>query len=107
MSREYIPIIKEKVPYWFEIKLKGRVYQFEVHYNAEGDYFTIDLYKNNKMIALGEKIVYNRSLFETYRDSRVPQVKIIPYDKNRKKDRVGYDELGEDVFLYVEELDNG
>ena len=91
----------------FEIKLKGRVYQIEVHYNAEGDYFTIDLYKNNKMIALGEKIVYDRSLFETYRDNRFPQVKIIPYDKNRKKDRVGYDELGEDVFLYVEELDNG
>ena len=101
---EYIPIYKDAIPYVFDIKLKGKIYTFEVNYNADGDYFTLDLYKQGKMIALGEKIVYGSPLFETYRDERFPQVKITPLDRNRNKDRVGYDELGEDVFLYVEEL---
>ena len=100
----YIPIDKNAVPYSFNIKLEGRIYEFEVHYNSDGDFFTIDLYKQGKMIALGEKVVYGRPLFETYRDERFPEVKITPLDRNRNKDRVGYDELGEDVFLYVEEL---
>ena len=98
---KYIPIRKEAVPYWFEIKLAGRIYQFEVNYNADEDYFTLDLYKNGGVIALGEKVTYGVELFETYRDERFPDVKITPLDRNRNKTRAGYDELMEDVFLYV------
>ena len=101
---EYIPIDKQAVPYRFEINLRGRIYEFEVHYNPEGDYFTVDLYKQGKMICLGEKITYGVPLFETIRDRRYPQVKITPLDRNRNKTKAGYKELQEDVFLYVEDL---
>ena len=63
---EYIDIEKNSIPYTFEIVLAGETFQFTVNYNSFGDFFTVDLYKNNELVRMGEKIVYGLPLFENY-----------------------------------------
>lgn len=96
-----LPIDKERVPYQFEIELDEEIFVFEVHYNGEYDFFTVDLYKNGEPVIYGEKIVYAQPLFEAITDSRLPTTPIIPLDPSGQAKRVGYAELGETVFLYI------
>lgn len=101
----YIKISKEEIPYEFEMVLNGETFQFEVFYNSVGDYFTVNLYKNHNFVVYGEKLVYGVPLFDNLRHLNVPKVIIFPYDitkaKNKKADRISFDNLNEDVLLYV------
>jgi len=94
----YIDIDKNAIPYRFEIKLAGVTYGFEIRYNSEYDYFTADLYRGNELVVAGEKIVYATPLFE----NEIQNLKILPLDLSGNSDRVGWNELGESVFLYLE-----
>ncbi len=47
---EYIEIEKDLIPYRFDIAIDGKTYTFEVSYNAENDYFTVDLYRNDQLV---------------------------------------------------------
>lgn len=98
-----IPIQKERIPYRFEIKLGEEVYTFEIHYNAEHDYFTFDLHQNNEVLALGERIVYDYPLFDEIESFPVD---IIARDESGQEDIVTYDNFYHTVFLYVEERGN-
>lgn len=98
----YIDIEKQQIPYEFEIVLNGETFQFEINYNTYSDFFTINLYKNHKLILYGEKIVYNVPLFENFKHLGVPKVTIRPFDTTGKTLRISYEDLSEDVFLYVE-----
>lgn len=94
----YIDIDKDAIPYRFEMQLAGQTWGFEIRYNMEYDFFTADLYRGDELIKAGEKFIYNRPLFEDL----IPNVKIIPLDLSENANRVGWDELGESVFLYLE-----
>lgn len=96
-------IDKEQIPYRFEVELDGEVYTFEIHYNSECDFFTVDLYLNNEVIIYGEKLILNRPLFLAYADKRIPKTQIIPRDTTGTEHRITYKNLGETVFLYVGE----
>ena len=97
----YIDIEKEKIPYRFEVVLAGETFQFEVFYNVVGDFFSINLYKNHELVALGEKIVYGVDLFDNLKHLPVPKVTIRPFDTTGKANKITYENLNEDVFLYV------
>lgn len=100
-----INIDKNRIPYEFEIVLSNGVYQFELYYNETGDFFTINLSKDHIRIVNGEKLVYGVPLFENLRHLDVPNDFIIPYDitKPRLKhsEKITWENLNEDVFLYV------
>ena len=98
---KYIDIEKAKIPYSFELVLAGETFQFEVLYNVAGDFFTINLYKNHELVVYGEKIVYDVDLFDNLKHLQVPRVTIRPYDTTGLAERVTYENLNEDVFLYV------
>ncbi|NMB44741.1 MAG: hypothetical protein GX995_11525 [Clostridiales bacterium] len=98
---EYIEIDKDMIPYRFDITLEGETYTFQVNYNALKDFFTIDLLKNDEIIVLGEKLVYGKPLFLSAKHKNVPKVNIIPLDISNRTDRVTFDNLNEDVFLYL------
>ena len=98
---KYININKNQVPYVFEINLKNETFQFEVFYNTVGDFFTINLFKNHLPIIQGEKVVYNVPLFEQFSHLGVPEVKILPFDTTKNSNRINYENMSEDVFLYV------
>lgn len=98
---KYIDIEKEKIPYRFEIVLNNETFQFEVFYNTVGDFFTVDLYKNHQLILYGEKITLDVPLFNDYAYLEIPKVIVKPGDTTRQALRITYDNLNEDVFLYV------
>jgi hypothetical protein len=97
----YVPIQKEQTPYRFEIVLGAETFEIEVRYNADFDFFTIDLYKDGEALVYGEKLVYGVPLFTDVLDQRYPVLQIVPKDDAGLEERVGYSNLGETVFLQV------
>lgn len=98
---EYIEIEKDLIPYRFDIAIESKTYTFEVQYNAENDYFTVDLYRNGQLVIAGVKIVYGRPLFVAHRYLDVPLAQIVPLDLSGQTDRVTWDNLNETVFLWL------
>lgn len=94
-----LPIEKEQIPYQFETEFNSFLFTFEVHYNAEYDFFTVDLYRNDELIVYGEKIVYGQQLFESLNDDTLPE--LIPLDPSEKETKITYDNLGKTVLLQV------
>jgi hypothetical protein len=98
---EYIEIDKDMIPYRFDMTLEGETYTFEVNYNALKDFFTVDLLKNGEVIVLGEKLVYGKPLFMTARHKDIPKIIIIPYDMSENTDRITFENINKDVFLFL------
>ena len=109
MDYQFIPIQKNMIPYQFDIAFDSRTFTWEIRYNAQADFFTVDLSRNDELIVAGEKIVYGRLLFENQQHLDVPTVPIIPYDLAQNENRVSWDNLNETVFLWLPQggLDNG
>lgn len=99
--QKYISINKYKIPYSFEIVLEGSTYQFDVNYNSYGDFFTLDLFKDHVLVRSGEKIVYGVPLFDNLQYLEVPFTVLLPYDTTGEAKRITYENMNEDVFLYV------
>ncbi|MFJ7698903.1 phage baseplate plug protein [Lysinibacillus fusiformis] len=102
---EYIDIDKIEIPYAFEIDLAGEVFEFEVNYNQAHDFFTVDLFKDDVALIIGEKLILNRLLFRNSVDIQLPKTQIIPKDRANSATRITYENLNETVFLYVGETD--
>lgn len=102
---KFIDIDKDKIPYEFELNLAKETFQFQIQYNGVGDFFSLHLYKDHIPIVYGAKLVYGTPLFDNLRHLNVPRVVLLPYDMTKpsktKLERITYDNLGEDVFLYV------
>lgn len=92
---------KNLIPYQFDIRLGDRTYSLGINYNAEGDFFTVDLYCGEEVLAVGEKVVYGQPLWVAYADERFPGVAIVPLDMAEQETRVSYENLGKSVFMYV------
>ncbi len=103
----YLPISKERVPYRAQFRIDGRAYDFHIRYNYYGDYFTLDLYSQGELIIAGEKVLYGKALFDTYRaDVRFPKQAIIPISLSTKDNRAGWQEVSESTFLYMPSSDD-
>lgn len=99
----YIEIEKELIPYKFEIEFNDEEYTLEINHNQRFDFFTVDLFYQDKLIVCGEKLVLDRQLFENIVDVRLPNVKIIPKDRSKREARITYENMNQTVFLYVED----
>lgn len=97
----YIDINKDLIPYKFDITLAGETYTFDVKYNTLKDYFTVDLYKNDEVIVLGEKLIYGKPLFLNSQHRDIPKVDILPLDLTNKTERITFENLNEEVFLFL------
>lgn len=98
---KFINIDKSQVPYEFEIALNGATFQFEINYNSVGDFFTVSLKKDHIEVVSGVKVVYGVPIFDNLDHLDIPTVIIKPLDTTGKSERADYDNLNEDVFLYV------
>lgn len=100
---EYIDIDVEDVPCSFSIKLDDKTFTFEVKYNEEGGFFTVDLYDNDgEVLAFGEVIRYGRPLFNVIEDERFPIPVIIPLCIDDDSiSEVTYENFGKEVLLYL------
>lgn len=103
--RDRILIEKDKIPYEFAIDLGSEQYVFKIKYNEYGDLFTISLYKDSKLIAADEPIMYNFPLFnDIYQKETFPIFTIVPLDESGGNDIVNWENFNVSVFLT---LDNG
>ena len=98
---KFINIDKNQIPYEFEIVLDYVTFQFELNYNSVGDFFTVSLKKDHIKIIDNYKVVYNVELFENLKYLGVPRVIIKPFDTTGNSNNISYENLNEDVFLYV------
>lgn len=98
---KYIEIEKDQIPYEFELALDKGTFQFEINYNYLGDFFTVSLKKDHNLVASGCKLVYNVPLFDGLGYLDIPRVMIRPLDTTGVTQEANYDNLSEDVFLYV------
>ena len=101
---EDIDIDTSKVPYTFSVKLADKTYSFVIRYNDVGGFFTADLSiaSTGKLLAYGDPIRYGRPLFGSIEDERFPLPVIIPLCLSGDKiDTVTWDNLGNDVKLYL------
>lgn len=102
---EYIEIEKELIPYRFDISIADELFTFEVHYNPDYDFFTVDLERDGEVLVVGEKLVYGQTLFYDVQDQRFPKLPIVVWDQSGKSTEVTWETLGVSVFLYVWEED--
>ncbi|MGN7359454.1 phage baseplate plug family protein [Paenibacillus sp. SAF-054] len=105
MDYEFIEIEKDLIPYRFDISLADEMFTFEVHYNEEFDFFTVNLERNGEILAVGEKLIYGMPLFYDVQDNRFPKVPIVPLDESEQQSDVNWQTLNESVFLFVIEGD--
>ena len=105
----YLPIEKDSIPLKFAIQLLGTTYTFEFFYNSTGDFFTVNLYRGDKLIYAGWKIDYNVYLFGSRIEENVimtnhpdvPKVLLLPFDPSGKAKRVGWKEWVDQVQIFI------
>jgi len=97
-----IAITKELIPYRFSLDIEleeKKDIEFLVQYNAEYDFFTMDLYVDSNLLSSGEKLMLGQVLFQ---DVDIPDFPtIIPWDFSGMSTRVGWDDLGDNIILVV------
>jgi hypothetical protein len=97
----YVDIEKELIPYRFDVPLADEMFTFEIHYNADHDFFSVDLERNGAVLAVGIKIVYGVPLFGDIQDNRYPAFPILPLDLAGESTAVNWQTLSSSVFLYI------
>lgn len=106
MKRDRLLINKDIIPYSFDILLADEQFNLTVDYNEKHDLFTIALIKDGEMICEGEPIIYGMPLFrDIYLAGKYPALDIIPIDESGEQDTVTFYNLGETVFLTVDNAD--
>lgn len=102
---EYIDIDVSRVPYSFSVKLTDKTFTFTIKYNAEGKFFTADLFDiSGNVLAFGEVIRYGRPLFNVVEDERFPIPVIIPSCiASDEISEITQENFGRDVKLYLYE----
>ncbi|WP_035350976.1 phage baseplate plug family protein [Fictibacillus gelatini] len=108
MNKDYIEIDKEELPVRFEIDFAEETFVMEVFYNEIGDFFSVNLFDlNEEPIVLGEKLILNRELWSDITDQRLPAPSLIPLDESGKEDRITFENFGETVFLFIDDVPDG
>lgn len=103
MRKDRILITKENIPYNFNILLADELFNIEVSYNEKHDFFTVRLSKNDEVICASEPLVYGMPLFgDVYIAGKYPAIDIIPIDESGEQNSVTFENLGETVFLTVD-----
>lgn len=97
----YIEIDKDDIPNSFEIDIADETFTMEFHYNESYDFFTVDLFKDDEPLWLGEKLILNQPLFVNCVSVEKPNAVLIPIDRADNETRITFENLSKTVFLYV------
>lgn len=106
---QYIDINKDEIPEEFEMDLGDETFTLAIKYNTTYDFFTIDLKKATEIdaepeiLVMGEKLVLNKPLFNSFTSFDFPAPTIIPMDLSGVETRITFENLGEKVFLYIDD----
>ena len=104
--RDYIPVDKEELPVYFEFDFGGITYNLGFNYNITNDFFTVDLYDESMTpIVLGERLVYGKQLWAGIINNDIPSETLIPFDEAGLETEITYNNFGETVFLFIDDID--
>ena len=99
-----INIDKNKIPYFFDIRLNKTTYTFEFHYNAVHDFFTVGINDSTgDVLIAGEKLVLNKPLLNAH--GYLNFIQITPVNTTGRETRITWENFNESVFLEVVEND--
>lgn len=105
--RDRIEIEKDIVPYSFNILLADEWFELYVNYNENADLFTVSLYKEDTLVCT-EPVVYGQPLFkDLYQPGEYPAIDIVPLDESGIQKTVTFLNMGETVFLTVDDEGDG
>lgn len=106
--KDRILIEQNLIPYRFSILLGDEPFDLDVNYNKYADMFTVALYKEEELICAGEPLVYGVPLFQdVFMPNKYPAVTIAPLDESGEANRVTKANLGDTVFLCIEDEGDG
>lgn len=101
--RNYIEINKDLLPYHFNILLADEWYGLYVAYNKTGKMFTVSLYKDDELIA-SEPLILGAPLFrDVYQPGKFPSIELVPYAPDENITEITFENLGESVYLTVDD----
>lgn len=105
---QYIEINKPELPESFEIDLADETFRLSFAYNGTGDFFTVNLYKSLETggdieLVMGEKLTLNKPLWSDFSGDDFPAPTIVPKDLSNTETRITYENMGEKVFLYIDD----
>ena len=107
----YLPVNIENIEQVndrFAVDIKGEEFIFEIFWNKQGEFFSLNLYdRREEAIIVGRKIVYEADILSSVVDERLPEIQIVPTDKSGMAEKTGItlDNFGKSVKLVV--IDNG
>lgn len=101
-----VPVVKELIPYRFDIELAGSLFNLRFDYNALHDLYTVTLMKGGNVVAYNSPVIYGQKLFaEAWQNNGLfPACDIIPLDLSGEAGEVNRETFCEKVFLWI---DNG
>ena len=99
--RDYIEINKSQIPYAFNILLADQWFELLIDYNKTADMFTVAVYKDDELLT-SEPLVLDVPLFQDTYQPGFPMPTIVPCDPSGTSTRVTWDNLGESVFLTID-----
>lgn len=108
IKRDKILINKDLIPYKFSILLGAEEFVLTVKYNKKHDLFTIGLEDSQEnTICTAEPLIYGQPLWgDIQQPNKYPGVRIIPYDESGQETKVTYNNLGETVFLFIDNYED-
>lgn len=106
--KNYIPFDKNTIPERFEIDLAAESFFLELNYNEIGDFFTLDLFDaDENPLVLGEKLNLGIPLWSDIVNPSLPAPTLIPLDESGKETRITFDNFGETIFVYIDDVGDG
>lgn len=86
--------------YSFEINLDETIYRMYFQWNSAYEFWTMDIQtREAENLITGIKLIINYELITRYVDPNLPAGAIIPLDTTGKLERIGRNDLGNDVKL--------
>lgn len=103
MRFPYLPVKTSSLPDAFRMSIEGVRLRFTVHYNPEGDFYTITIADSQGDVILSHRpLVYGADLLAGVVDSRLPKgVHIVPFDTAGVRDTVNRATFMADVFAFI------
>lgn len=91
-------------PQRFRCRVGGVMLDWEIRYNAEGDFYTATIRdRDGDVIVYDKPFIYGSDLLEDVHDPRLPAVPIVPADLAGVHDQAGRDEFMVDVYPWIME----
>jgi aryl carrier-like protein len=73
----------------FLVDILDQEFEFKVFWNQEEEYFSFDLYKDEKLLLSGKKITYGVDMLAPVVSYGLDKIRIIPLDKTGEAEKIG------------------